>query len=61
MFNQVKSLIEGKAFRTLGVTMSTIALVVSKTFLSKHLLNEDGQGLVEVFKGEKLRQVWTSS
>jgi hypothetical protein len=34
--------------------MSTIPLATSKTFLSKHLLNEDGEGLMEVLKGDKL-------
>jgi hypothetical protein len=31
-------------------------LLVSKTFLSEHLLNEDGDMLVEPFKGNNLRQ-----
>ncbi len=29
-------------------------LVASKTFLSKHMLNEDGEGRMEVLKGKKL-------
>jgi hypothetical protein len=29
----------------------------SKTFLFEHLLNEDGEGLVEILKGNKLRQM----
>jgi hypothetical protein len=33
-----------------------ISLVVSKTFLSEHLLNEDGDMLVEPFKGNNLCQ-----
>jgi hypothetical protein len=57
MFKQVKSLIQEEAFDTLGVTMLAIALATSKTFLLEHLLNKDGQGLVEVLKGDKLRQV----
>ncbi len=36
---------------------STIVLFTSKTFLSYHLFNEDGEGLVELFKGEKLNQI----
>jgi len=36
---------------TLAITLST-----SKTFLSCHLFNEDGEGHVEVLKGEKLYQ-----
>jgi hypothetical protein len=37
-------------------TFFTIALFMSKTFLSRHLFNEDGQGLVELLKGKKLNQ-----
>jgi hypothetical protein len=36
---------------TLAITLST-----SKTFLSRHLFNEDGEGPVEVLKGQKLDQ-----
>jgi hypothetical protein len=57
VFEQIKSLIEKEAFHTLGVTMLAIALATSKTFLFEHLLNKDGQGLVEVHKGDKLCQV----
>jgi hypothetical protein len=32
-------------------------LAISKTFFFEHLLNEDGEGLVEVLKGDKLHQV----
>jgi len=39
------------------VTLSTISLDASKPFLSKHLFNEDGDGLVEPLKGDKLRQM----
>jgi hypothetical protein len=35
---------------------STIVLFMSKTFLFYHLSNEDGEGLVEFFEGEKLNQ-----
>ncbi len=53
VFEQVKSLIEEEAFHTL----KAIAFAVNKFFLSKHLLNGDGQGPVEVLKGDKLCQV----
>ncbi len=56
VFEQVKSLVE-EAFHTPRVTVSSIALATSKTFFSKHLLNEDGQGPMEVFKGDKLHQM----
>jgi len=54
---QVKSSVEKEVSRTLGATMLVITLPKSKTFLLEHLLNEDGHGLVEVLKGDKLRQV----
>ncbi len=37
-------------------TSSTIALFVNKNFLSRHLFNEDGKGIVELIKGAKLNQ-----
>jgi len=40
-----------------GATTLAIVLVASKTFLSEHLLNKDGEGQVEVLKGDKLHQV----
>jgi hypothetical protein len=42
---------------TLIATTLAIILFVSKTFLSHHLLNEDGKGPMELFKGEKLNQM----
>jgi hypothetical protein len=35
-------------------TSSTIALFANKSFLFRHLFNEDGKGLVGLSKGEKL-------
>jgi hypothetical protein len=32
-------------------------LIASKTFLSEHLLNGVGEGLMEILKGDKLRQM----
>jgi hypothetical protein len=54
---EVKSLVEEEVSRTLGAITLTIALATSKTFLCMHLLNKDGEGLVEVMKGNKLCQV----
>jgi hypothetical protein len=51
---QVKSLVKEEMFHTSKAIVSAIALVTSKTFLFKHLLNKDEEGLVEVFKGNKL-------
>jgi hypothetical protein len=54
---QVKSLVKEKMSHTPWATPSTIVLVASNFFLSKHLLNEDGKGLMEVLKGANLHQV----
>jgi hypothetical protein len=54
---QVKSLVNEEVFRTSEVIVLTIALTTSKTFISEHLLNEDGEGIVEILKGDKLRQM----
>jgi hypothetical protein len=35
-------------------TTLVITLFTSKTFLSRHLFNEDGEGPMEVLKDEKL-------
>jgi hypothetical protein len=43
--------------RTLIATTLAIILFSNKTFLSHHLLNEDGKGPMELFKGEKLDQM----
>jgi hypothetical protein len=37
--------------------MLSIALAANKLFFFEHLLNEDGEGLVELLKINKLRQV----
>jgi hypothetical protein len=42
---------------TLTTTISTIVLSLNKTFMFCHLFNEDGQGLVEFLKGQKLDQM----
>jgi hypothetical protein len=54
---QVKSLFEEEVFHILRATVSAITLATSKIFLSEHLLNEDGEGLMEVFKSDKLHLV----
>jgi len=38
-------------------TILAIALFASKTFFFCHTFNEDGEGLVKLFKGEKLHQM----
>jgi hypothetical protein len=38
-------------------TFLAIVLSTSKTFLFHHLFNKDGQGHVELLKGEKLNQM----
>jgi hypothetical protein len=43
--------------RTPSTKTSTITMETSKTFLAEHLLNEDGEGLVEFLKVDKLHQM----
>jgi hypothetical protein len=50
-------LVEEEVFHTPKVTVLAIMLATSKTFLSQHLLNEDGEGSMEVLEGEKLHQM----
>jgi hypothetical protein len=57
VFKQVKSLVKEEAFRIPRAAMLAIVLVASKTFFLEHLLNVDGQGLMEVLKGDKFYQV----
>jgi hypothetical protein len=45
---QVKALVHDKMSHSLSATPSAIMLVASKYFLSKHLFNEDVEGLVEL-------------
>jgi len=56
-FDQVKSMVKEEMFHTPGANVSTIVLATSKTFLFEPLLNEDGQGPMEVLKGNKLHQL----
>jgi hypothetical protein len=52
VLNQIKSLVEEEVSHTLGAITSSIALATSKTFLSVHLLNKDGEGLVEAMPSD---------
>ncbi len=40
--------------RTPNVNIFTITLSASKTFLAKHLLDDNGDGMVELIDGEQL-------
>jgi hypothetical protein len=48
---QVKALVHDKMSHSLSTTPSAIMLVASKMFLSKHLLNEDVEGSMELLQG----------
>jgi len=54
---EMKVLVEGQVFRTLDIKISVIALNASKAFLAHHLFNENGEGPMEIFQGEKLDEV----
>jgi hypothetical protein len=56
LFKEMKNMVVKEILCTHDVTSSTISLVVSKIFLSHHLFNEDGQGVVELLKGHKLNE-----
>jgi hypothetical protein len=56
-FQEMKNMVEDKVCHTPTTTTSTIALFTNKTFLSCHLFKKDGQGLVELLKGEKLQML----
>ncbi len=49
-------MVANEVCHTPTTTSLTIALFANKSFLSRHLFDEDGKGLVELFKGEKLNQ-----
>jgi hypothetical protein len=52
----MNNMVAKKVCHTPIATTLAIALSTNKTFFSHHLFNEDGEGLMEVFKGEKLDQ-----
>jgi hypothetical protein len=50
-------MVANKVSCTPTTTTSSILLSMSKTFISHHLFNEDGQRPMELFKGDKLDQM----
>jgi hypothetical protein len=48
-----KMLIEEDINCTLNMKISTISLIVSKSFLGKHLFNDNVNGTKEFLKGEQ--------
>ncbi len=55
-FQDMKNMVVDEVCCTSTFTSLVIALSTSKTFLSRHLFNEDGISLVKFLKGEKLNQ-----
>jgi hypothetical protein len=55
-FQEMKNMVADEVCHMTIATSLTIVLFISKTFLSCHLFNEDEEGHVELFKGEKLNQ-----
>jgi len=47
-----------KVYCMLTATTLAIVLFVSKTFFFHHLFNKDGEGPMELFKGDNLDQTW---
>ncbi len=52
----MKNMVAKEVLRMANVTSFVIALIVSKTFLSSHLFNENGQGTNELLKGDKFNE-----
>jgi hypothetical protein len=53
---EMKNMVAKEVLRMANVTSFVIALIVSKTFLSSHLFNENGQGTNELLKGDKFNE-----
>jgi hypothetical protein len=56
-FEEMKNMVAKKALRIPNVTSFVIALATNKTFFSPHLFNEDGQGTIELLKGDKFHEI----
>ncbi len=56
-FLEMKNMVVDEVGRMPTVTSSTTASSMSKSFLSHHLFNKDGKGLVELLKGEKFNKM----
>jgi hypothetical protein len=52
----MKNMVTNKVCHMPIITTLAIALSTNKTFFSCHLFNKDGEGLVDLLKGEKLDQ-----
>jgi hypothetical protein len=53
----MKNMVVDEVYHMPTPTTWTIVLSTSKIFISCHLFNEDGEGHVELLKGEKLNQI----
>jgi hypothetical protein len=54
---EIKVLVEGYVSHSLDAKIFVITLNVSTTFLAHSLVNENGEGHVEILQGEKLDKV----
>jgi hypothetical protein len=57
VIEQFKPPVEEDVSCTPRATLLAITLTTNKKFIFKHLLNEDGKGLIEVLKGNNLHQM----
>ncbi len=55
-FKEMKDMVADEVYCTPIATSSAIIFSMNKTFLFYHLFNEDGQGPMELLKGEKQNQ-----
>jgi hypothetical protein len=54
---EIKVLVEGQVSCTPNAKIFAIALNASNAFLAHHLLDENGEGPLEILQGEKLDKV----
>jgi hypothetical protein len=55
-FYEMKNVVEYEVCCMPSATTLAIVFSTNKIFISRHLFNKDGEGLVEVFNNEKLNQ-----
>jgi hypothetical protein len=53
----MNNMVVDEVCRTPTATSLVITLFANKSFLSRHLFNKDGEGLVEFLKGAKVNQM----
>jgi hypothetical protein len=55
-FKEMENMVAKEVLCMPNATSSTMTLLMSKTFLFRHLFNENGQSIVELLKGDKFNE-----